>query len=120
MRELLSAWSLDDVSDAVVLLTSELVTNVLLHTADGGQLLVQREGGGVRVTVIDMSPVLPAQRRYSSTATTGRGCRLMNDLADEWGAEPQGSGKAVWFVISGAEDPWAAFDADALLADADL
>ena len=120
VRRLLVEWELDALTDVVVLLVSELVTNAVLHAGSASALLVEAADGGVRITLSDASPVLPALRRSSGTATTGRGVRLLEDLAQEWGAEPSGSGKRVWCVVSASEDPWAALDADALLAGAEL
>jgi anti-sigma regulatory factor (Ser/Thr protein kinase) len=120
VRLQLAAWDLETLTDTVVLLTSEVVTNMLIHTGGDGRLELTREGDGVRVTIIDTSPVLPSQRRHSTTATTGRGCRLLQDLSDAWGAEPRGAGKAVWFTASAGRDPWAELDAHALLSEADL
>jgi anti-sigma regulatory factor (Ser/Thr protein kinase) len=116
----LTAWDLDSLSDTVLLLTSELVTNVLIHTGADGHLEMQRVGAGVRITIVDSSPVLPAQRRHSTSATTGRGCQLLQNLSHDWGAEQRGSGKAVWFTAMPGHDPWADFDTDALLSEADL
>ncbi len=111
---LLADWGLTRLCDTALLLTSELVTNVVLHTDGAPSLTVVRSGGGVRVTVSDGSPVQPVRRRHSSSATTGRGVALLDDLADEWGVDrhPDGPGKAVWFVVSGDRDPWAAYDLD--------
>lgn len=110
VRSVLQDWSLGALVDTVELLTSELVTNVLLHAPGGGQLWVERHGDGVRVTVADSSPLLPSQRRHSTTATTGRGCALVEELADEWGVEPRASGKAVWFVVHPSREPSAPVD----------
>ena len=115
VRDRLRAWDLEDLLDTVVLLTSELVTNVLVHTASAPALAVARTGEGVRVEVSDTSPVPPARRRHSPSATTGRGVKLLEDLADDWGCEVTGDGKVVWFTVTGLRDPWAAFSADALL-----
>jgi hypothetical protein len=49
--------------------------------------------------VYDGSPALPQRKRYSRTATTGRGLGLVEQLADSWGAEAMDSGKAVWFEL---------------------
>ena len=113
VRRLLEQWGLGRLGDEVLLLTSEVVTNVLVHTGTAAQLRVERVGAGVRVTVYDGSPVLPAVRRRSVSATTGRGCRLLSDLADSWTAEPHEGGKAVSFVVSGERDPWSEADPDA-------
>lgn len=109
VRQCLGAWGVPELEDTAVLLTSELVTNVLLHTSSAPRLSMTRAGAGVRVTIWDDSPVIPRQRRHTCEATTGRGVRLLAQLADDWGweREPNG-GKSVWFVLTGAGDPWAA------------
>lgn len=121
VRARLAAWELSELRDTVVLLTSELVANVLIHTTSAPQLSVTRSGAGVRVTIFDDSPVVPAQRRQSQQATTGRGVRLLAELADDWGWALDGEGgKSVWFTVSGAADPWAAYSSDQWLLDAEL
>jgi anti-sigma regulatory factor (Ser/Thr protein kinase) len=120
VRRVLLEWGLTELTDSVVLLVSEVVTNAILHAGSASSLCVERTDAGVRVSVTDSSPVMPAPRRRSSSAMTGRGCQLLNDLADSWGAEPYEGGKQVWFVVTNGRDAWAEFDADALLAEADL
>lgn len=96
----------DDTLDALLLLTSELVTNVVLHTTDLPSLSVTRTADGVRVTVADGSCTAPARRPPSNAATTGRGVHLLETLSDEWGWRPRPEGgKAVWFTVSGAGGP---------------
>lgn len=112
VRERLRAWHQEGLLDAVELLTSELVTNVLVHTLSAPALGVVRSGSGVRVTVVDDSPVAPVRRRHSTAATTGRGVQLLEDLADEWGWQARAGGKAVWFLVTGQRDPWAAVSAE--------
>jgi anti-sigma regulatory factor (Ser/Thr protein kinase) len=101
VRTRLAEWELDDLLDTAVLLTSEVVTNVIVHTASSPSLQLTRAGGGIRVTVLDDSPVPPRLRGHSSNATTGRGLRMLQELADDWGWSPTGNGKAVWFTLRG-------------------
>jgi anti-sigma regulatory factor (Ser/Thr protein kinase) len=105
VRRQLESWGLDDLLDTAVLLTSEVVTNVIVHTASAPALGLARDGAGVRVTVVDGSPVPPRRRWHSPTATTGRGMQLLQDLADEWGWDPVGDGKAVWFLLRSDHEP---------------
>lgn len=102
VREQLRAWGLEHLQDPVLLLTSELVTNVVLHTTDLPALSVTRTAHGVRVSVADGSSKAPARRHASTAATTGRGVHLLDTLSDDWGWHwrPEG-GKAVWFTVSG-------------------
>jgi anti-sigma regulatory factor (Ser/Thr protein kinase) len=102
----LEKWHLEALSDAAALLTSELVTNSVLHARTSMTLSVSRDHDTVRVSVTDGSPLTPSLRRHSPTSTTGRGIQLISRLADEWGAESTGPGKTVWFTLSGGRDPW--------------
>jgi anti-sigma regulatory factor (Ser/Thr protein kinase) len=82
--------------DDVLLAASELVTNVVQHTDDGGVLdaWVSR-GGDVRVEVHDGNPQLPTVQE-PPLELTGRGLRIVAAVADEWGAAPTEHGKVVW------------------------
>lgn len=108
VRSRLSALEREDLTDAVVLLTSEVVTNAVIHTSGAARLSITALDAGVRVAVVDDSPVPPVRRRHSAVATTGRGVQLLEDLADEWGWTSRSDGKAVWFSVSGRRDPWSA------------
>ena len=83
--------------DDVALLTSELVTNAILHSASGlpgGQVTVsvRAADGMVRVDVVDQGE-LPARfpRRYG----LGQGLPLVAALADVFGAD----GPDRWFAL---------------------
>ncbi|MFD7295987.1 SpoIIE family protein phosphatase [Streptomyces sp. NPDC059897] len=111
LRELLHDWSDPDQMDSAVLLVSEMVTNVLVHT-DGDALLVAEmtrhgaEPRRLRVEVADASDDLPHKRRPGELASSGRGLVLMELLADRWGVDPRGEGKSIWFELyEPSEDP---------------
>ncbi|WP_428953485.1 ATP-binding SpoIIE family protein phosphatase [Streptomyces sp. cg35] len=102
LRELLHDWADEDQVDSAVLLISEMVTNVLVHT-DGDALMVAEVASGgegprrMRVEVADASDDLPHRRRPGELASSGRGLVLMELLAERWGVDPQGEGKSIWF-----------------------
>ncbi|GHH38851.1 SpoIIE family protein phosphatase [Streptomyces candidus] len=103
LRELLHDWADADQVDSAVLMVSEMVTNVLVHT-DGDALLTARATGPVgkrrlRVEVTDISDELPHKRRPGEMASSGRGLLLMEMLAHEWGVDPRGQGKSIWFEL---------------------
>ncbi|MFJ9176811.1 SpoIIE family protein phosphatase [Streptomyces sp. NPDC102360] len=104
LRELLHDWADTDQMDSAVLLVSEMVTNVLVHT-DGDALLVAEmtrhgsEPRRLRVEVADASDDLPHKRRPGELASSGRGLVLMELLADRWGVDPRGEGKSIWFEL---------------------
>lgn len=85
------------VADAV-LLTSELVSNVILHARTEFQLEV-RADHGVRVVVRDESSDPPVVQQPGPDETGGRGLLLVHTLATRWGYEMTARGKAVWFEL---------------------
>ena len=112
VRQKLVAWELDDLVDPVVLLTSEVVTNALLHAGTVITVAVRRDGQGVRVEVGDGSGVQPVQRRRSTTATTGRGVQLLESVSDGWGSTAVAEGKLVWFRVVSAQTWASSFPVD--------
>lgn len=96
--------------DTATLLVSEVVTNAILHARTAVTLTVQQLGAAARIAVHDGSPVRPRVHAFSVTAATGRGLRLLDQLAEHWGvdADPRTGGKTVWFEVGEAsDDPWA-------------
>lgn len=91
----------DDHCDVAVLLTSELVSNAVLHARSDVTLRVVRDRAGVVVEVIDRSTASPMPRAFSTEAATGRGLVLVDAMADEWGSAVDGSSKTVWFRLAG-------------------
>lgn len=99
--ETLVAWSIEPLTDALELLVSELVTNVIVHTGGGGTLRIVDGDRQVRVEVIDTSPALPVVKGYGAEATTGRGLQILDLLAQEWGTSVLADGgKCVWATVS--------------------
>ena len=96
-------------SEVAQLLTSELVTNAVLHpppSAASGDaqvtLVVDREADGLRVEVQDHDPrPVPRAPRPESFRESGWGLQLVAQLSSSWGSRelPDGSGKAVWFEL---------------------
>ncbi|MEU7294018.1 SpoIIE family protein phosphatase [Streptomyces exfoliatus] len=109
MRQLLHDWTDRDQLDSAVLMVSEMVTNVLVHT-DGDALLVAEvacaaKSRRLRVEVSDTSDELPHKRHPGEMASSGRGLVLMEMLADAWGVDPRGEGKAIWFELNETPSP---------------
>lgn len=89
----------DKYADVAELLTSELVTNAVLHAGTTVQVTVSDEADGLRVEVTDHSAAAPQRRRYSAEAATGRGLGLVESLASAWGTRSGSPGKTVWFTL---------------------
>jgi anti-sigma regulatory factor (Ser/Thr protein kinase) len=100
LRELLRQSGRTGRSDLAELLTSELVTNALVHTDRDAVLTATVTPGGLRVEVRDFVARRPRLRPPDARdGTHGRGLFLVDCLADAWGVRPHGVGKAVWFEL---------------------
>ena len=101
----LAAWRINGEASAMtVLLVSELVTNAMRHGRDPIRMLAGTTPSGLRVEVYDGNgDVFPAIRDLRPDAPGGRGLRLVDALADRWGAVAAADGKCVWFEIDAAE-----------------
>lgn len=103
LRALLQHWGRPGRSEIAELLTSELVTNALVHTDREAVLTATVGPDGLRVEVRDFVARRPTVRvPDADDGTHGRGLVLVQSLADAWGVQPHGVGKAVWFEL-GAE-----------------
>ncbi|WP_432136983.1 MULTISPECIES: ATP-binding protein [unclassified Streptomyces] len=104
VRELLRHWGRPDETETAELLTSELVTNALVHTGHEAVLTATLGPSGLRVEVRDFVARRPRLRMPDrDDGTHGRGLVLVDSLADAWGVCPHAVGKAVWFELGGAD-----------------
>ncbi|MFI2346769.1 SpoIIE family protein phosphatase [Streptomyces sp. NPDC019443] len=97
-RRALTRWGLEELSDSVELLVSEVVTNAVRYAERPVTLRLLRTDV-LRCEVGDDSPQLPRQRRARDTDEGGRGLFLVNRLARRWGATRLSTGKVVWFEL---------------------
>jgi GAF domain-containing protein/anti-sigma regulatory factor (Ser/Thr protein kinase) len=88
-----------DVSGCAALLTSELVTNAVLHAGTPMCVTLHILRDRIRVDVADGNPSFPAIKEYGRDAATGRGLTLFNTLASDWGVQSVDGGKIVWFEV---------------------
>ncbi|MER7846524.1 ATP-binding protein [Kitasatospora sp. NPDC096077] len=103
LRTALSHWGVPELSDTAELLSSELVTNALLHTSKGAVFdAVLGTDSRLRIEVQDGASRLPGRRRDPDAeyATSGRGLLLVEALADSWGVQLRGDGKVTWFELA--------------------
>jgi anti-sigma regulatory factor (Ser/Thr protein kinase) len=85
--------------EVAALLVTELVSNAVLHARTAIVLAIECTPGRVFIRVADKSAALPRHRSYGSTASTGRGIALVDELATAWGVERSPHGKEVWCEI---------------------
>ena len=103
VRRCLARAGRDDLVDTGELLVSEVVTNALIHAGTPIEVTCSVGRGGLEVEVGDGSPHLPSRRSYASTAGTGRGLMLLEQMVDDWGVVPNPPGKTVWFRVSSGD-----------------
>lgn len=99
----LGTWGETGAVDVVVLLTSEVVTNAVLHAGPhhAGEEMVMElvwDEDVIRVEVKDHAGRLPVARHIPG-ALGGRGLPILDALASAWGVTPCHSGKVVWFEV---------------------
>ncbi|MBH5337311.1 SpoIIE family protein phosphatase [Streptomyces pactum] len=111
VRDTLQGWGLGDIVDDAVVLTSELVTNAVVHAGTAAEVSCVRADDGVRVEVADRYPerelpVENAGRNYGSPDREGgRGLLLCAALASRWGVEYSAARKRVWFQLDFPDRP---------------
>ncbi|MEV7281378.1 ATP-binding protein [Streptomyces sp. NPDC093111] len=102
LRAMLATWGAPGAGDVAELLTSELVTNALIHTDNGAVVTATVAPEQLRVEVRDFVSGLHRSRApRAEEGTHGRGLVLVQALADSWGVENHGVGKVVWFELNG-------------------
>ena len=103
VRETVTFGDEEFVAD-VALVTSELVTNAVIHARTPVEIGVVRDGERVLVSVGDRNLARPEQQPYSDKRTSGRGLRIVRGLVDSWGVTAHSGGKSVWFTLRAEED----------------
>jgi anti-sigma regulatory factor (Ser/Thr protein kinase) len=122
VEQAIGAWCVAVDPDVAILLTSELVTNAVMHatarrrrngaaarrgfTAEAVLLVIAADDAGLRVEVHDGSGDLPvlADCPAEADAETGRGLLLVTSLSAEWGSYRTPGGKAVYFTLQAQPD----------------
>ncbi|MEV6807248.1 SpoIIE family protein phosphatase [Streptomyces sp. NPDC017248] len=98
-RRALARWDLEELTDSVELLVSEVVTNAVRYATRPVTLRLLRTDV-LRCEVGDDVPQLPRLRQARATDEGGRGLYLVNRLARRWGATRLSTGKVVWFELN--------------------
>lgn len=100
-------------SDAATLLTSEIVTNAIMHTSSGVPggtvtIVVFAVPRGVLVEIIDGGSAGVPIVKGDLYAAEGHGLFLVQQLAAQWGYLRDPAGTTVWFHLPSADAPDAA------------
>jgi anti-sigma regulatory factor (Ser/Thr protein kinase) len=119
VRDTLRLWELtgrsarqDALVDDAILLTSELVTNAVVHAGTPVQvtcrLLGDEPDAEIEIAVLDrrpsqLHPDHPHTAAEAAERTNGRGLQLPAQLASAWGVTYAPAAKAVWFRMGFSE-----------------
>jgi len=91
------------VVEAVRLISTELVSNVVLHAGTPMELVLRRSRRYIHVAVIDGDP-RPAvlSRPESPQSASGRGLIFVDAFSSAWGCTPTANGKSTWAPVAHA------------------
>ncbi|MGW6539812.1 SpoIIE family protein phosphatase [Streptomyces sp. NPDC055051] len=123
VRDTLQGWGHPELVDDAVVLTSELVTNAVVHAGTAADVLCLRSEDSVRIEVADRYPEreIPVQSGRgiaSPDRENGRGLLLCAALADRWGVDYSPTRKHVWFHLDLPQRPVGTRSAGPVLPDA--
>ena len=90
----------DESTQMALVLTSELVTNAVVHARTPIDVKVEVDADQMRVEVADGDPRMPAPLGHNPDAVGGRGLFLVEQLSAAWGSDPCRGGKVVWFTLA--------------------
>lgn len=98
--EVCRLWAVDEeASETAVLLTSETVTNAIIHGRSEVRVRVEVRPGQVHVAVGDDNSRHPRLQPQDAGALDGRGLQILELAASRWGVEEDELGKVVWFQV---------------------
>jgi anti-sigma regulatory factor (Ser/Thr protein kinase) len=103
VRAALSYHDLGQYAEDAETVVSEIVTNAVEHAGAQtiGLELTSLEGfRAVAIVVTDPSPMPPVKRDPAGDAERGRGLHIVAALSTRWGWRPQGTGKAVFAILT--------------------
>ena len=100
VRSVVEESTLERLAEVAEVLTSELVTNAVVHSSSYEIVVgVRTTSSIVVVEVDDASRELPRRREADLRGGGGFGLGLVHRLAADWGCELSGAGKRVWFRL---------------------
>lgn len=98
----LTDWDMGDLACCGEVIISELMTNVVTHTATPlAEITIELQpDNSVRLGVSDRSRSAPYLQAVTDEAESGRGIRLVASMSQRWGYDIHSWGKVTWAVIA--------------------
>jgi anti-sigma regulatory factor (Ser/Thr protein kinase) len=94
-----AAWTIGACDEDVRLVTSELVTNAVVHARTPFTVGVSWTGKIVLIEVTDGSKAFPLRKHNMSGPPGGLGLVLVQSISMRWGCDFTRAGKTVWAVL---------------------
>lgn len=89
-----------DLVGVAALLTTELITNAVVHGHSVAEVTIERGEGSITITVVDENQDIPVVTDADALAGHGRGLALVRDLSADWGFNERIGSKCVWFRLT--------------------
>jgi len=97
VRDVVAPWGAGSL-DEVAVMTSEVVTNAMVHARSHVTVRVRHAGAFGRVEVHDDSTEIPKPQPLDFNRSGGNGLIILDALATKWGVNSTADrGKVVWF-----------------------
>lgn len=101
VTDTLAEWSLGAISDAALLVASELAANAVTHADSAFRIQLSLTPRTLRIDVVDFGYGTPEPRPPSTSAEHGRGLLLIDALTTAWGIDDSADeGKIVWAELA--------------------
>jgi anti-sigma regulatory factor (Ser/Thr protein kinase) len=108
VRAALKHHDLYDYADDAATVTSELVTNAIIHTdaaAIGLELAHIQDPDALALIVTDSSATPPVKDDLTDAPGHGRGLHIVTAVSASWGWGPHDTGKAVYAILTSKAGP---------------
>ena len=99
VNEVLDELGLETHRYEAVLLTSELLTNSVLHGHGNPEVAVTWRSPELEIAITDGGRWAPRRSAVDHGATGGRGLQLLESLATRCGIRASESGTTIWFTL---------------------
>ena len=96
----LAEWDLEHLTDDVLSVVTEMVTNATQHAATTSQLALRSHPGRLMVEVADCDGRIPRPAVTQAMDERHRGLMIVGQLSQRWGVRPTERGKIVWAEMS--------------------
>ncbi|WP_312886812.1 SpoIIE family protein phosphatase [Actinocrinis puniceicyclus] len=102
-RKTTADWGLDELTDSVLQIVSELVTNAVEHAGTPMELRLRQRHGALLIEVADGDGRPARQTPTDRGDERHRGLMIVQTLSERWGVRQTVTGKVVWAQLAGPE-----------------